>query len=62
MTRPPKDNRLRLTLSEDQTIVQLTVQASSPEKAMEYYVALERLLVELTRADLKLDWRQDNPG
>jgi hypothetical protein len=52
-----KDNHIRLTLSEDEKTVQLTIQAASPEKAMEYYLALERLMVELTRVDLELDWQ-----
>jgi hypothetical protein len=62
MTRP-KNNNFRLTLSEDKTVVQLTVTASSPEKAIELYEKLEQAIVELMRTDLELDWQdnQDNP-
>ena len=59
MTRP-KNNHFCLTLSEDKTVVQLTVSASSPEKAIEFYDLLEKALLELMRVDLELDWEEDN--
>ncbi|MEH1817300.1 MAG: hypothetical protein V7L09_33555 [Nostoc sp.] len=60
MTRP-KNNHFRLVLSEDKTVVQLTVKASSPEKAIELYQKLEQAILEMMRVDLEVDWQEDNP-
>lgn len=57
----PKNNHFHLTLSEDKTVVQLTVNASTPEKAIVLYEMLEKVLVEMMRADLETDWHDDNP-
>ncbi|MDZ8067769.1 MAG: hypothetical protein RMY64_19455 [Nostoc sp. DedQUE08] len=57
----PKNNNFRLSLSEDKTVVQLTVSASSREKAIELYEKLEQAILEMMRADLELDWQEDNP-
>ncbi|MDZ8096711.1 MAG: hypothetical protein RMZ42_32955 [Nostoc sp. DedQUE05] len=56
-----KNNNFRLSLSEDKTVVQLTVSASSREKAIELYEKLEQAILEMMRADLELDWQEDNP-
>ncbi|MDZ8227026.1 hypothetical protein [Nostoc sp. ChiVER01] len=60
MTRP-KNNNFRLTLSEDKTLVQLTVKVSSPEKAAELYEGLEQVIIQMMRVDLELDWEEDHP-
>ncbi|MEH2214371.1 hypothetical protein [Nostoc sp.] len=57
----PKNNHFRLALSEDKTVVQLTVSASSLEKAIELYEKLEQAILEMMRVDLELDWQEDNP-
>jgi hypothetical protein len=57
----PKDNHYRLTLSKDERTVQITIYASSTEKAIELYEKIERSLIEIMRADLELDWKDDNP-
>ena len=60
MTRA-KNNHFRLALSEDKTVVQLTISASSPEKAIELYEGIEQVIIQMMRVDLELDWEEENP-
>ncbi|MBE9210227.1 hypothetical protein IQ244_29240 [Nostoc sp. LEGE 06077] len=57
----PRTNHVRLTLSEDEMTVELTVRTSSRERAIEFYEKIEQALIELMRLDLEVDWQQDNP-
>jgi hypothetical protein len=48
----PKNNLFSLRLGKDQTNIELTILASSPEKAVKIYDKLEQILIDLTRANL----------
>lgn len=57
----PITNHVRLTLSEDEMTVELTVRTLTRERAIEIYEKIEQALVELMRADLEINWQDDNP-
>lgn len=53
MTKP--QTYFHLKLSEDETVVELTVHAGSKERAILLYEGLEKIINQLCQADLKLE-------
>ncbi|MFN6488350.1 MULTISPECIES: hypothetical protein [unclassified Nostoc] len=53
-------NLFHLGLKDQESIVELTIRACSPEMAVKIYESLELWLIELQRIDLENDWQQDD--